>query len=212
MEKRGLRGLGGRNRDMKNGREFFHSPICQKEDVFRQIVNKRAWKKRWRASESSSSQLATIAVTRMSARILASGERWRSLGCSSPDLFWRIHQNDALCCLLLFLCDTTEVYNLIYSLPVVGVAAGKEAASHHFLAQAPKGRNKKATGSTKEFTATPRTRKEFLPRQSLLWHRGRAIGALRAERHTLTSAEWTSCSACLELLVSPPRGGTGFSN
>jgi len=163
MEKRGLRGLGGRNRDMKNGREFFHSPICQKEDVFRQIVNKRAWKKRWRASESSSSQLATIAVTRMSARILASGERWRSLGCSSPDLFWRIHQNDALCCLLLFLCDTTEVYNLIYSLPVVGVAAGKEAASHHFLAQAPKGRNKKATGSTKEFTATPRTRKEFLP-------------------------------------------------
>jgi hypothetical protein len=52
------------------------------------------------------------------------------------------------------------------------------------------------------FTATPRTRKEFLSRQSLLWHRGRAIGALRAERHTLTSAEWTSCSACLELPCS----------
>ena len=28
------------------------------------------------------------------------------------------------------------------------------------------------------------------------------IGALRAERHTLTSAEWTSCSACHELLWS----------
>ena len=53
------------------------------------------------------------------------------------------------------------------------------------------------------FTATPRTRKEFLPRQSLLWLRGsRTIGALRAERHTLTSAEWTSCSACHELLCS----------
>ena len=52
------------------------------------------------------------------------------------------------------------------------------------------------------FTATPRTRKEFLPRQSLLWLRGRTIGALRAVRHTLTSAEWTSCSACHELLCS----------
>jgi len=52
------------------------------------------------------------------------------------------------------------------------------------------------------FTATPRTRKEFLPRQSLLWLWGRAICALRAERHTLTSAEWTSCSACHELLCS----------
>jgi len=52
------------------------------------------------------------------------------------------------------------------------------------------------------FTATPRTRKEFLSRQSLLWLRGRTIGALRAERHTLTSAEWTSCSACHELLCS----------
>ena len=29
---------------------------------------------------------------------------------------------------------------------------------------------------------------------------GRTIGALRAERHTLTSAKWTSCSACHELL------------
>jgi hypothetical protein len=52
------------------------------------------------------------------------------------------------------------------------------------------------------FTATPRTRKEFLSRQSLLWLRGRTIGALRAERHTLTSAEWTSCPACHELLCS----------
>ena len=48
------------------------------------------------------------------------------------------------------------------------------------------------------FTATPRTRKEFLSRQSLFWLRGRTIGALRAERHTLTSAEWT----CHELLCS----------
>ena len=52
------------------------------------------------------------------------------------------------------------------------------------------------------FTATPRTRKEFLPRQSLLWLRGRTVSALRAERHTLTSAERTSCSACHELLCS----------
>jgi len=47
-----------------------------------------------------------------------------------------------------------------------------------------------------------RTRKEFLSRQSLLWLRGRTIGALRAERHNWTSAEWTSCSACHELLCS----------
>ena len=52
------------------------------------------------------------------------------------------------------------------------------------------------------FIATLRTRKEFLSRHSLLWLRGRTIGALRAERHTLTSAEWTSCSACHELLCS----------
>ena len=52
------------------------------------------------------------------------------------------------------------------------------------------------------FTATLRTRNEFLSRQSLVWLRGRTIGALRAERHTLTSAEWTSCSACHELLCS----------
>ena len=52
------------------------------------------------------------------------------------------------------------------------------------------------------FTATPRTRKEFLSRQSLLWLRGRAIGALRAERHALASAEWASCFACHELLCS----------
>jgi len=49
------------------------------------------------------------------------------------------------------------------------------------------------------FTATPRTRKEFLSRQNRLCLRGRTIGALRAERHALTSAEWTSCSECLEL-------------
>ena len=42
----------------------------------------------------------------------------------------------------------------------------------------------------------------FLSRQSLLWLRGRTIGALRAERHILTSAEWTSCSACHELFCS----------
>jgi len=52
------------------------------------------------------------------------------------------------------------------------------------------------------FTATPRTRKEFLSRQSFLWPRGRTIGALRAKRHTLTSAKWTSCSACHGLLCS----------
>jgi len=52
------------------------------------------------------------------------------------------------------------------------------------------------------FTASPRTRKEFLSRQSLLWLRGRTVGALCAERHILTSPEWTSCSACHELLCS----------
>ena len=52
------------------------------------------------------------------------------------------------------------------------------------------------------FTATPQTRKDFLPRQSLEWFRDRTIGALRAERHTLTSAEWTPCSACHEFLCS----------
>jgi len=41
-----------------------------------------------------------------------------------------------------------------------------------------------------------------MSRQSLLWLRGRTIGALRAERHTSTSAKWTSCSACHELLCS----------
>ena len=51
-------------------------------------------------------------------------------------------------------------------------------------------------------SATLRTRKEFLSRQSLLWLRCRTIGALRAERHTLASAKWTSCSACHELLCS----------
>jgi hypothetical protein len=52
------------------------------------------------------------------------------------------------------------------------------------------------------FTATPRTRKEFLPRQSLLWLRGRTIGALRVERHSLASAYGTQSSACHELLCS----------
>ena len=52
------------------------------------------------------------------------------------------------------------------------------------------------------FSATPWTREEFLSRQSLLWLRDRAIGTLRAERHTLTSAEWALCSACHELLCS----------
>ena len=41
-----------------------------------------------------------------------------------------------------------------------------------------------------------------MSRQSLLWLRGRAIGALRAERHTLTSTDWTSCLAYHELLRS----------
>jgi len=41
-----------------------------------------------------------------------------------------------------------------------------------------------------------------LVRVRVRWLRGRTIGALRAERHTLTSAEWTSCSACLELPCS----------
>ena len=58
------------------------------------------------------------------------------------------------------------------------------------------------TGGFSIHTATPRTRKEFLSRQSLLWLRGRTIGALRAERHTSTFAEWTSCFACHELLCS----------
>jgi len=52
------------------------------------------------------------------------------------------------------------------------------------------------------FASTQRTRKEFLSHQSLLWLRGRTTGALRAERYTSTSAEWTSCSACHELLCS----------
>ena len=51
-------------------------------------------------------------------------------------------------------------------------------------------------------TSTPRTRKEFLSRQSLLWLRGRTIGALRAERRTLTFSDWTLCSACHESLCS----------
>jgi len=42
----------------------------------------------------------------------------------------------------------------------------------------------------------------ILSRRSILWLRGRTIGALRAERLTLTSAEWTSCCACHELPCS----------
>jgi len=48
---------------------------------------------------------------------------------------------------------------------------------------------------TSLFTATLRTRKEFLPCQRLSWPGGRTIGALRAERRILTSANGTSCSA-----------------
>ena len=40
------------------------------------------------------------------------------------------------------------------------------------------------------------------PCNSLIWLRSRTIGALRAERNTSTSAEWTLCSACHELLCS----------
>jgi len=46
------------------------------------------------------------------------------------------------------------------------------------------------------FTATLRTRKEFLPCQGLSWPGGRTIGALRAERQILNG---TSCSARHEL-------------
>ena len=42
-------------------------------------------------------------------------------------------------------------------------------------------------------------RKEFLPCQGLSWPGGRTIGALRAERQILTSANGTSCSARHEL-------------
>ena len=49
--------------------------------------------------------------------------------------------------------------------------------------------------ATSLFTATLRTRKEFLPCQGLSWPGGRTIGALRAERQILTSANGTSCSA-----------------
>ena len=49
------------------------------------------------------------------------------------------------------------------------------------------------------FTATLRTRKEFLPCQGLSWPGNRTIGALRAERQILTSANGTSCSARHEL-------------
>ena len=52
---------------------------------------------------------------------------------------------------------------------------------------------------TSLFTATPRTRKEFLPCQGLSWPGGRTLGALRAERQILTSANGTSCSARHEL-------------
>ena len=49
------------------------------------------------------------------------------------------------------------------------------------------------------FTATLRTRKEFLSCQGLSWPGDRTIGALRAARHILTSANGTSCSARHEL-------------
>ena len=60
MEMRGLSSDLGRNREMKNGREFFHSRTVERKDVFRQIRNERVWektpplrgaqKKRWRSS------------------------------------------------------------------------------------------------------------------------------------------------------------------
>ena len=40
-----MRSNRGRNRDMKNGREFFHNLIDERRDVFRLIRNKRAWGK-----------------------------------------------------------------------------------------------------------------------------------------------------------------------
>jgi len=52
---------------------------------------------------------------------------------------------------------------------------------------------------TSLFTATPRTRKEFLSCKGLSWPGGRTIGALRAERQILTSVNGTSCSARHEL-------------
>ena len=52
---------------------------------------------------------------------------------------------------------------------------------------------------TSLFTATLRTRKEFLPCQGLSWPGDRTIGALRAERQILTSANGTACSARHEL-------------
>ena len=42
---RGLRSDRGRSRDMKNSREFFHSLIVERKDMFRQIRNKRVWEK-----------------------------------------------------------------------------------------------------------------------------------------------------------------------
>jgi len=45
MEMRELRSDRGRNRDMKNGREFSHSRIVERKDMFRQIRNERVWEK-----------------------------------------------------------------------------------------------------------------------------------------------------------------------
>jgi len=52
---------------------------------------------------------------------------------------------------------------------------------------------------TSLFTATLRTREEFLPCQGLSWPGGRTIGAQRAERQMLTTANGNSCSARHEL-------------
>jgi len=52
---------------------------------------------------------------------------------------------------------------------------------------------------TSLFTATLWTRKEFLPCLGLSWPGGRTIGAMRADRQILTSANGTSCSARHEL-------------
>ena len=54
------------------------------------------------------------------------------------------------------------------------------------------------------FTATPRTRKKILPCQGLSWPRDRTIGALRAERQILTSANGTSCFPHVTSYVRAP--------
>ena len=57
-------------------------------------------------------------------------------------------------------------------------------------------------GGGEFFYSLPHRGRGRSPCPVILWLRGRTIGALRAERHTLTFAEWTSCFACHELLCS----------